>query len=137
MQNGANFVHKKIRTELEDYVKSQYFGKTPVLFSALNKRIDEEGLFYQKPFIESSPAYVTIQNGFEIADIEPWMKEYFLQLIQAGLGVFPSPFKHQIDALEAATKGKNLFRVRAFMIYFMAQEKRFRHGIESYGWHRF
>lgn len=109
MQNGANFVHKKIRTELEDYIKSQYFGKTPVLFSALNKRIDEEGLFYQKPFIESSPAYVTIQNGFEIADIDPWMKEYFLQLIQAGLGVFPSPFKHQIDALEAATKGRNLF----------------------------
>ena len=37
------------------------------------------------------------------------MKEYFLQLAKAGIGVFPSPFAHQISALEAATKGENLF----------------------------
>ena len=59
MQNGANSVHKLLRTELEDYIKSQYFGKSPLLLSALSNHIDDEGLLYQKPFIESSPAYVT------------------------------------------------------------------------------
>ena len=29
MPNGANSVHKQLRTELEDYIKSQYFGKSP------------------------------------------------------------------------------------------------------------
>lgn len=109
MQNGANSVHKLLRTELEDYIKSQYFGKSPLLLSALSNHIDDEGLLYQKPFIESSPAYVTVPNGINTASIEPWMKEYFLQLAQAGIGVFPSPFAHQISALEAATKGENLF----------------------------
>lgn len=109
MQNGANSVHKQLRTELEDYIKSQYFGKSPILLSALSEHIDDEGLLYQKPFIESSPAYITVQNGIEIANIEPWMKDYFLQLAEAGIGVFSSPFAHQIAALEAASRGENLF----------------------------
>ena len=109
MPNGANSVHKQLRTELENYIKSQYFGKSPILLSALNNHIDDEGLLYQRPFIESSPAYVTVQNGIETASLENWMKEYFLQLAKAGIGVFPSPFAHQISALEAATKGENLF----------------------------
>ncbi len=109
MPNGANSVHKQLRTELENYIKSQYFGKSPILLSALSNHIDDEGLLYQKPFIESSPAYVTVQNGIETASLEDWMKEYFLQLAEAGIGVFPSPFAHQISALEAATRGENLF----------------------------
>lgn len=109
MPNGANFIHKQLRTELENYIKSQYFGKSPLLLSALNDHIDDEGLLYQKPFIESSPAYVTVQNGIETASLENWMKEYFLHLAKAGIGVFLSPFAHQISALEAATKGENLF----------------------------
>ena len=109
MPHGANYVHKQLRTELEDYIKSQYFGKSPILLSALSKHLDDEGLLYQKPFIESSPAYVTVQNGIEQASLFPWLKTYFKLLSEAGLGVFPSPFAHQIAALEAATKGENLF----------------------------
>lgn len=106
MPNGANSVHKQLRTELEDYIKSQYFGKSPILLSALSKHIDDEGLLYQKPFIESSPAYVTVPNGIETASIDPWLKNYFGQLAASGIGVFPSPFAHQISALEAASRGE-------------------------------
>ncbi len=109
MPNGANSVHKQLRMELEDYIKSQYFGKSPLLLSVLSSHIDDEGLLYQKPFIESSPAYVTVQNGIKTANIENWMRSYFLQLANANVGVFPSPFAHQISALEAATRGENLF----------------------------
>ena len=107
--NGANSVHKQLRTGLEDYIKSQYFGKSPLLLAALNQHIDDEGLLYQKPFIESSPSYVTVPNGIEKAALEDWMKAYFLQLAQAGTGVFTSPFAHQIAALEAAVCGEDLF----------------------------
>ena len=109
MPHGANYVHKQLRAELEDYIKSQYFGKSPLLLSALSKHLDDEGLLYQKPFIESSPAYITVQNGIEKASLTPWLKTYFKLLSEAGLGVFPSPFAHQVAALEAATKGENLF----------------------------
>ena len=35
MANGANGVHLQLREALEDYIKSQYFGKSPILLSAV------------------------------------------------------------------------------------------------------
>ena len=109
MPNGANSVHKELRTELENYIKSQYFAKTPILLSAVSDQLDNEGILYQKPYIESSPAYKVKFNGIQSANIPDWMKDYFLSLSNAGVGVYPSPFVHQINALEAASAGKDLF----------------------------
>lgn len=109
MSNGADSVHKLLRTELENYIKSQYFGKSPLLLSAISDQLDQEGLLYQKPFIESSPAYKSVTDGIQHADLPKWLKDYFSRLAEVGLGVYPSPFVHQIRALEAATAGKDLF----------------------------
>ncbi len=109
MPNGANFVHQQLRTELENYIKSQYFGKSHILLSALSEHLDDEGVLYQKPFIESSPAYVTVQNGIQESSIDPWLKEFFLKMADEELGIFPSPFRHQVSALEAAMRGEDLF----------------------------
>ena len=109
MQHGANYVHKQLRDELENYIKSQYFGKSPLLLSALSERLDEEGLLYKKPYIESSPAYVTIPDGINNSDIDNWLKIFFMKLSDANLGVFPSPFEHQLSALEAALRGEDRF----------------------------
>ena len=109
MSNGANSVHIQLRTELENYIKSQYFGKSPILLSALHSRFDEEGIFYKKPFIESSPAYRTVPNGIQNSDLPDWIKLYFTQLADARLGVYTSPFVHQVQALEAVWTGKDVF----------------------------
>lgn len=108
MANGANSVHRQLRFELEDYIRSQYFGKTPLLLSAFNSKMDEEGLLYQKPYIESSPAYKSVPDGLHTADIPDWLRGFFEKLSAAGVGVYPAPFQHQIDALKAAVDGKNL-----------------------------
>ena len=109
MSNGAGSIHKQLRTELENYIKSQYFGKTPVLLSEIEKHIDDEGLLYQKPYIESSPAYKSVYRGIEHSNIPEWLKLFFGELSDYGLGVYPSPFTHQIKALESAVEGKDLF----------------------------
>lgn len=109
MSNGANSIHKKLRGDLENYIKAQYFGKSPLLLSAIGDRLDDEGLLYQKPFIESSPAYKSVKDGILTANIPPWMKEYFSALADAGVGVYPTPFVHQINALESAVDGQDLF----------------------------
>lgn len=109
MSNGANAVHKQLRTELENYIKSQYFGKSPLLLNAINDKLDEEGLLYRKPYIESSPAYKMVEDGIAKSSLPDWLKTFFSELSQKGLGVFPSPFKHQVDALEQAFAGKDLF----------------------------
>ena len=109
MSIGANSIHKQLRTELEDYIKSQYFGKSPLLLSAVKEKLDMEGLLYQKPFIESSPAYKSTPDGIGKANIPEWMKAFFASLAKEKLGVFPSPYNHQIVALEQFRKGKDLF----------------------------
>ena len=50
MSNGANSIHRQLRTELEDYIKAQYFGKSPLLLSAVSNQLDEEGLLYRRPY---------------------------------------------------------------------------------------
>ena len=110
MSNGANSIHVQLRTELEDYIRSQYFGKSPVLLSAIGEQLDQEGLLYQKPYIESSPAYKATEDGIQKStQIPDWMKAFFSQLAEEGLGVYPSPFNHQIVALESAVSGQDLF----------------------------
>ena len=109
MSNGAGSVHLKLRSELENYIKSQYFGKSPLLLSVLENRLDAEGLLYQRPYIESSPAYKTIDNGILQADIPDWLKTMFSKLAEEGLGVFNPPFMHQVIALENAVKNRDLF----------------------------
>ena len=103
MANGANGVHLQLREALEDYIKSQYFGKSPILLSAVQNKLDQEGILYQKPYIESSPAYKSELNGIQKSSKLPdWVKAYFDALANADLGVHSSPFCHQVEALEAA-----------------------------------
>ena len=110
MTTGAYGVHIQLRNALENYIKSQYFGKSPILLSAIQDKLDKEGVLYQKPYVESSPAYKNAPNGIQASTSLPgWLKEYFSSLSSSNLGVYPSPFCHQISALEAAFAGQDLF----------------------------
>ena len=79
MNHGANYVHKELCRELSDYIKSQYFRKSPILLNALSKELEQERVLYRTPFIESSPAYISIENGISKSNLDPWLKDYFLQ----------------------------------------------------------
>lgn len=109
MAKGAYEVHSYLKSELENYIKSQFFGKSSLLLSAVSSRLDEEGVLSQQPYIESSPAYIMVEHGLQTANIPIWMRSFFDKLANANLGVHESPFKHQIDALETAVQGKDLF----------------------------
>ena len=109
MYYGANTIQKTLLTELVNYIKTQYFGKTPILLSALSERLQEKDLLYKEPYIESSPAYKNVPNGFEKINLPDWLKKFFVHLANANLGVYSSPFVHQIQALEFAVQGRDLF----------------------------
>ena len=109
MSYGANYIHHKLRTELESYMRTQYFGKSNLLISAVNEQIDTEGLLYQKPYIESSPAYQTKVNGIQDTHLPDWLKRFFADLRDENLGIFPAPFLHQINALDSAYSGEDIF----------------------------
>ena len=109
MQYEANTIQKTLLTELANYIKTQYFGKTPLLLSALSERLQEKDLLYKEPYIESSPAYKTVPKGFEKINLPDWLRKFFLRLTEANLGVYSAPFVHQIQSLEKFSEGKDLF----------------------------
>lgn len=106
--SGANSIHTKLKTELQDYIRSQYFGKNPLLLHAVNEKLDNEGVLYQRPYIESSPAYKSIDDGFENAKIPDWLKKYLIEMAEASLGVYKKPFSHQIESLEHFIAGEDV-----------------------------
>lgn len=109
MHYAANTIQKTLLTELANYIETQYFGKTPLLLSALSERLKEKNLLYKEPYIESSPAYKTVANGFEKINLPDRLRKFFLRLAAANLGVYSSPFAHQIQSLEKFSEGKDLF----------------------------
>lgn len=109
MANGANLMHKQLVEELKNYIKSQYFGNRPDLMNEFVKFADREGGIFRNPYIESSPNYMVKKNGFVDADIDKWLSEFFVRLSESDLGIFPSPYTHQINTLENANKGKDIF----------------------------
>ena len=86
MSNGASGIHSQLCEALKNYIKTQYFGKSPILFSAIQGKLDREGVLYQKPYIESSPAYQTAPDGILKSPRLPgWLKDYFKALSDAKL----------------------------------------------------
>ncbi|MFR2769183.1 MAG: hypothetical protein ACLTAI_13240 [Thomasclavelia sp.] len=60
-------------------------------------------VFYiKKPYIESSPAYVSVPDGIRTANIEGWKKDFLCKLSENNLGVFTSPFKHQDSSFRSS-----------------------------------
>lgn len=109
MPANAKFTHKKLRSELENYIKSQYLGKSKLLLNALADKLDEEGTLYRNPFVESTPAYKAVENGIVTLKIPDWLKAFFLDLAEKDMGVYKTPFQHQLDALQNFYDGKDLF----------------------------
>ncbi|GHU55255.1 hypothetical protein AGMMS49975_16810 [Clostridia bacterium] len=102
-------IHYKLRTELSTYIKTQYIGKNNLLLSALSDKLDEQGVLWQTPYVELPASYEIAPQGLDGLRLVEWVKNFFNQLAESNLGVFKTPFSHQIEALEHAFKGEDLF----------------------------
>jgi RNA polymerase subunit RPABC4/transcription elongation factor Spt4 len=106
---GAYRLHSQLRENLKNYLLAQYFGKSPVLLKALENVLGEENVLFKRPYIESTPGYRHSEKGIAGAAIPDWLKTFFLQMADAHLGVYKSPYEHQIESLEAVQSGRDLF----------------------------
>jgi len=106
---GIKKTHQLMKDRLVDYITSQYFGDNQLLLNSSDELLNREGNLFQKPYIESTPSYLKVINGIKNSEIDSEMKNFFSDLIDKKLGVFDTPFKHQVDSLEKFTQGRNLF----------------------------
>ena len=106
---GVKSTHDALKTKLLNYINTVYLGKNDSLRNACENTIETAGVLYQNPYIEANPAYITVHDGISTAAINQDTKTILQGMIDRRLGVFPSPYKHQIDALESFQEGNDLF----------------------------
>lgn len=105
---GIRRTHEKLKERLANYIKAQYFAENDLLLEATEPILRGDGILFQEPYIEATQNYKIEETGFTKADIPNEVKEYLNKLIDNKLGVFATPFTHQVKALEAYHKGKDL-----------------------------
>ena len=100
--NGVQQYYKTIRDRLVNYIKSDYLANSETLLlyadEILGEMCPDELNIAKEPYIETSASYKKIQDGIKVADIKENIKAVLLQLIDARLGIFSTPFEHQVTA---------------------------------------
>lgn len=112
---GVQAYYAAIRNRLSNYIKSDYLANSETLllyaddllgeFSGTNSNIAQE------PYIETSASYEKIADGIKnLEHIDAGVKSTLLKLVDTNkLGIFSTPFKHQVKSLEGFAQGKDLF----------------------------
>ena len=107
---GISSTHTAIRKKLLDYINTVYLGKNDALRMACEQSLEAQGVLYQEPYIEANHAYLQVKQGIANSEQLPSdIKRILTAMCEKGLGVFPSPYKHQIEALESFYRGFDLF----------------------------
>ena len=105
---GIRKTHERLKAKLTDYIKAQYFAENELLLAATDELLNKREVLFQEPFVEATKSYEIIYNGFQNASLTPAIKEYLSLLIKSELGVFKTPFYHQVKALEDFYNGNDL-----------------------------
>jgi len=106
---GVKSTHDAMKSKLLDYINTVYLGKCDALREACEAELQSQGVLYQEPYIEANHAYLAVENGLATANMGDDVKRILVSMAEMELGVFKSPYKHQIDSLEAYYRGKDLF----------------------------
>jgi ATP-dependent helicase YprA (DUF1998 family) len=105
---GIRKTHDNIRNKLGDYIKAQYLAENDLLMEAAEELLSKKGVIFQEPFVEISKSYKQSTTGFLEAGISNVYKKILEELSDKGLGVYKTPFIHQIKAVESFFDKKNV-----------------------------
>lgn len=112
---GVQEYYAAIRNRLSNYIKSDYLANSETLLlyadDLLGEIVDTNAKIAQEPYIETAASYEKITDGIKnLAHLDAGVKSTLLKLVKAKLGIFSTPFKHQVDSLENFAQGKARFR---------------------------
>lgn len=95
----------KIRSALQDYIEATYHVSDAALVTRRRQLLEEEGVLFRAPYIESTPRYKTSRH-FADLDIPAAAKTLFAAMASSSGSQEPllhdPPYTHQADALEIA-----------------------------------
>lgn len=107
MELGIKETSERLNSKLYDYIMTQYFGENDLLLNAVGPMLSQSGVLYQEPYIECAVGYENA-DGFHSKYIDDDTKKYLNLLIEKGLGVYNTPFVHQVEALGRFCQGEEI-----------------------------
>ena len=95
----------KIRGALQDYIEAAYHISDAALVARRQNLLEQEGVLFRAPYIESTPRYRTLRRFDDLAI--PAAAKVLFRPLTAGSGpqprlLFDPPYTHQAEALEVA-----------------------------------
>lgn len=102
--------HEALKQRLIEYVETAYFGKNDELRELCKDELENQGVMWKEPYIEANPAYTIKENGISDNRVIPHeIRGILLKMIEHKMGVYKSPYVHQIQALEGFYNNHDLF----------------------------
>lgn len=114
VSNGVWQYYQVIRDRLKNYIKSDYLANSETLLLYAEDILGESTSKYtsisREPYIETTSSYIKVKDGIKkLEHVNNDVKQTLLKLSEAKLGVFDTPFEHQVAALENYYLDKDLF----------------------------
>lgn len=99
---GVKQVADQLRDRLRRYLEAQYHIRDTGLIEERRALLQEKGTIGQEPYLETTPMYQSGEPYSELGLPYP-IGETLTELSQwsPGVGVFPTPYAHQAEALRA------------------------------------
>jgi len=95
----------ELRRSLTEYLEATYHIGNAGIVGQRRTLLEETGGIFQKPFLESTPRYVTGSRYEDMTDLPQAAQEALVELASAQNGksvIFNPPYRHQADALREA-----------------------------------
>ena len=104
---------RSLHTTLRDYIEATYHIRAPSLVTRRKALLDEPGVIYQDPYVESTPRYRTGKPFASMPGLPPAALAAYEVLAQKQDGapqlVFDPPYQHQFEAVQQClVGGRNL-----------------------------
>lgn len=101
--------HESLKERLFKYIETEYLGRNDALRNSVKEELEEMEVLWQEPFIEANPSYVIQEDGLTRSEnIPPSIQAILEKLIENELGVYKTPYHHQVEAVENYYQGKDL-----------------------------
>jgi ATP-dependent helicase YprA (DUF1998 family) len=113
MSTSISEAIQELHLALREYIEATYHIGHPNLVDQRQRLLEQPGVIFQVPYIESTPRYATDRRYGEIAGLDPAAVSLFEELSEASAGLraqlFNPPYRHQAQALEEVlTRDKSI-----------------------------
>lgn len=99
---GVHDIASGLHVALQRYIEAQYHIRDEGLIAERNALLKESGVIAQEAFLEATPIYAQV-DGYSSLSIPIEAREALTKISQIGgsTGLYPEPYKHQAESLEA------------------------------------